>query len=154
MFEGHFSFAICGLCDNRWVAYAFDDTESHHEDLSKRLFFGGVHWDPIASGRGNDIVPAEFPIWNPRDYFLNILVRRLCEAVDSWEALVRAIERRVMDYVSHQRCGLCFNWTWFLIILRETYILQLYPITMEETAEDDKKRQSRALTGPDRPLSS
>jgi hypothetical protein len=54
--------------------------------------------DPICSG-GLDDVDSELPIWDPREYFLNVVTTRVGLAADSWEALLRAIERRVKHYV-------------------------------------------------------
>jgi hypothetical protein len=106
--EANFSFAVCGGRENRWVAYAFDDTESDHEDLSEE-FDDDFNCDPIASKGLVNTLPAEPPIWDPREYFLTVVARRVCQAADSWESLIRAIDRKVKDYVSHHHCGLPFQ---------------------------------------------
>ncbi|PMD29322.1 hypothetical protein L207DRAFT_593560 [Hyaloscypha variabilis F] len=99
MSEVQFSFVICGIHDRRWSAYAFDNTESADgDDLQDKIFCGGGHWDPIGSCLSVDDVQAELPIWNPREYFLNVVARRLGLAADSWETLLRAIERRIKRY--------------------------------------------------------
>jgi hypothetical protein len=89
MSEAHFSFVVCGWRENRWVAYAFDNTEPGDEGSYDRLFYGD----------------AEPPIWDPREYFLTVVEARVIRAADSWEALVRGIERRITKYVSHRRCA-------------------------------------------------
>jgi len=100
MSEEQFSFVICGVHEGRWAGYAFDDTKSDEEDLEDKIYGGGLHVDPIASCRVDDVVDAECPIWDPREYFLNVVTRRVLSAVDSWEALLRAMERRIDHYVS------------------------------------------------------
>jgi len=102
MFEAHFSFVVCGWRENRWVAHAFDNTEPNGEDLADRIICDGLHCDPIASTYWDDILDAEVPIWNPREYFLTVVEARVVQAADSWEALLMKIERRITGYVSHQ----------------------------------------------------
>jgi hypothetical protein len=101
IFEAHFSFVVCGWRENRWVAYAFDNTEPGDEGSYDRLFYGDdeVSYDRIFYGY------AEHPIWDPREYFLTVVEARVIRAADSWEALVRGIERRITKYVSHRRCA-------------------------------------------------
>jgi hypothetical protein len=88
IFEAHFSFVVCGWRENRWVAYAFDNTGLDDEDAYDRIFYDD----------------AEHPIWDPREYFLTAVEARVIRAADLWEALVRGIERRITKYVSHRRC--------------------------------------------------
>ncbi|KAE9369078.1 hypothetical protein N431DRAFT_345415 [Stipitochalara longipes BDJ] len=99
MSEAHFSFVICGIREGRWAGYAFDDTESDGDDLQDKILCGGLHVDPIGSCLSVDDVDAELPIWNPREYFLDVVARRVARAADFWEALLRAIERRITDHV-------------------------------------------------------
>lgn len=98
MTNEHFSFVIYGDRENRWAGYAFDDTKSDGDDLQDKIYCEGLHVDPICSG-GLDDVDSELPIWDPREYFLNVVTTRVGLAADSWEALLRAIERRVKHYV-------------------------------------------------------
>jgi len=98
MSEEHFSFVICGIREKRWGAYAFD-TDSGY-DLHDKIDCGGQHLDPIGSCLSVDDVDAELPIWNPREYFLNVVARRVTRAADAWEGLLRAIERRIKNHVS------------------------------------------------------
>ena len=96
IFEAHFSFVVCGWRENRWVAYAFDNTGLDDEDAYDRLFedsYDRIFYDD-----------AEHPIWDPREYFLTVVEARVIRAADLWEALVRGIERRITKYVSHRRC--------------------------------------------------
>lgn len=98
MFEAHFSFVICGSHEKRWAAYSFDDTEFDDEDLYDKIFpCEGVHADPIAS---DDDTDAERPIWDAREYFLKIVSSRVRRATDSWDELLRPIERSIQEYVS------------------------------------------------------
>ncbi|KAH8773330.1 hypothetical protein BGZ57DRAFT_824293 [Hyaloscypha finlandica] len=97
IFEAHFSFVVCGWRENRWIAYAFDNTEPDAEDSYGRLFeesYDRIFYDD-----------TEHPIWDPREYFLTVVEARVIRAADEWEALVRGIERRITKYVSHRRCA-------------------------------------------------
>jgi hypothetical protein len=97
MLEAHISFVICGSDDDRWVAYAFDDTEFDGEDLADKISpCEGFHPDPFSS---DGEVDANFPIWNPREYFVMILDNRIAQAFKEWEGLVRAVERSIREYV-------------------------------------------------------
>lgn len=97
MFEAQFSLVICGSHEARWVAYAFDDTEVDEEDLCDRISVcDGFHPDPIL----DDETDADCPIWNPREYFLRTLANRITRGTNSWDALVRAIDRSIGEYVS------------------------------------------------------
>ena len=98
IFEAHFSFVIYGAHEQRWVAYAFDNTEFDGEELLNKIFpCEGVHADPIVS---DDDTDAERPIWDPRLYFLKVVRARLAQAATEWDALFWAIERRIVQYVS------------------------------------------------------
>jgi hypothetical protein len=98
MYEAHFSFVIYGSHEHRWAAYAFDDNDVDTEEVYDKIFpCDGMHQDPIASNNDTD---AELPIWDPREYFLKILAPRVAGIADSWETLLRLIERRIEEYVS------------------------------------------------------
>jgi hypothetical protein len=100
MFEAHFSLVICGSHESRWVGYALDNTEFDGEELHDKIFpCEGVHPDPIASCLNDSGLDADLPIWNPREYFLFAVSNRITRAAIEWDALLRAIERRINQYV-------------------------------------------------------
>jgi hypothetical protein len=102
MLETHFSFVICGSHEKSWAGWAFDNTEFDGEDLLDRISpCPGFHADPIA---GDGQTDAEFPIWDPREYFLMIIESRIAQAQEEWEGLVIPVERSIRAYV-------CFHFT-------------------------------------------
>jgi hypothetical protein len=111
MLEAQFSFVICGCDETRWVAWAFDDTQFDGEDLSDRISpCKDVHQDPIA----DDDTDPELPIWSPREYFLNVVERRIARAAMEWEETVRPVERSIREYVRENdkfaNCLRCMVW--------------------------------------------
>jgi hypothetical protein len=114
MHEAQISFVLCGSDHQRWVAYAFVDTDFEEDDvpdeivpdeqirevsvpLDDELGVAKVPiWDPIALDGGLD---ANLPIWDPRLYFLVILEIRMAQVLREWEFLVRTVERSISRYV-------------------------------------------------------
>jgi hypothetical protein len=94
IYKEQFSFAICGLDDRQWVAYAFVDSNINEEDSELDDCFS----DPICS-EGNIIVEADRPILDPRMYFLTVFRSRLLKVLRDWNLLVRTLERSIQTYV-------------------------------------------------------
>lgn len=87
------SFLLTGVDEWHWTAYCCVDTffgsERNPEWYSSREFDG-----PSAGGR------AQFyPLWNPREYFLFVLSRRLSQATKEWTNVVLRLESRLDEYV-------------------------------------------------------
>jgi len=104
MYEAQISLVICGPDEQHWDAYAFVDRYFDGEGLEEDDFsYDGLQEDPIASDLEIDtnlpLVDANLPIWNPREYFLNIVEIRMAQVLKEWEHLVRKVERGVKDYV-------------------------------------------------------
>jgi hypothetical protein len=104
--ESHFSFILCGTDNGRWVGISFvdkrfGDEDELEDDISPSE---GVHMDPIAMGK----LDADIPIWDPREYFLNILNLRLLEALKRWRFLVRTIEGCIKRYVGINLTAIIF----------------------------------------------
>lgn len=51
------------------------------------------------------------PVWNPRQYFLAILSRRMKQAMWEWTALVNCFIDRLDYYVSAPLVSLCAAWS-------------------------------------------
>lgn len=98
IYEAQISVIVCGPDDWKWVAYAFVDTEfDDGDDLEEEEFpYQGFHRDPIVS---NDSLDANFPIENPRLYFLRMLKTRTEQVLREWQYLVRRVECRIKEYV-------------------------------------------------------
>jgi hypothetical protein len=94
MHEAQISFVICGSDDQRWAAYAFVDTHFDGEDLGEEIF--GVQDDPIQDDPiARCKFGGEYPIGDPREYFLMIFEIRSTEVREEWEHLVRMVERNI-----------------------------------------------------------
>jgi hypothetical protein len=137
MYEAQFSLVICGSNEERWTAYAFDDTEFDGEELYDKIFpCEGVHADPVAL---DDDIDAERPIWNPREYFLKVVEARMAQATVEWEVLVRSVERSIREYVRYPAIAFL---DYFLLLaanssFRERGILQLYRTKPQHTVEKE-----------------
>lgn len=95
--EAQISFVICGPDDGQWVAYAFVDTKFDDNDLEDEDFlYEGFQPDPIAS---NGEVDANFPIRNPRLYFLKVWKIRMVQIIKEWQQIVRTVECSIKEYV-------------------------------------------------------
>jgi hypothetical protein len=93
MHEAQITFLICGSDDQRWAAYAFDDTRFDEEDFGDEIFsYEGVQDDPIARGK----IDANLPIGDPREYFLMIFDIRLAQVREEWKYLVRMVDRSII----------------------------------------------------------
>lgn len=94
--ETHFSFVICGTSNSRWVGYSFVDSPKDDTDSGKMVCPGEyVLNDPILNGEHD----ADFPIWDPRYYFLMVLRQRITMISMEWISLARQIELSVKRYV-------------------------------------------------------
>jgi hypothetical protein len=93
MHEAQITFLICGSDDQRWAAYAFDDTHFDEEGFGDETFsYEGVQDDPIARGK----IDANLPIGDPREYFLMIFDIRLTQVREEWKYLVRMVDRGII----------------------------------------------------------
>lgn len=96
--ETQFSFVICGLDNTRWVAYAFDDSEVDDESgdgLEDNVSsLGGLQEDPTAYN-DDEVLDADLPLWDPREYFLRIFKSRTAQVLKEWEDLVLRVERSI-----------------------------------------------------------
>ncbi|KAL4809505.1 hypothetical protein BDV18DRAFT_157260 [Aspergillus unguis] len=84
------SVLLVGIDEWVWTVYCL--VETHHsetgpEDVSEYIKYG----TDAPSGQGVD---SSMPIWNPREYFLLILSRRMSEVRFEWANLVQTLEAR------------------------------------------------------------
>ena len=105
MLEVQVSFVICGSDHRRWIGYAFVDTEAEGEDLADGEFpYEGAHEDPIAMGGAavemvGEVINANNPIWDPREYFLIIVEIRMIQVLKEWQYVVRKVQRSITQCV-------------------------------------------------------
>jgi hypothetical protein len=108
------SLVICGSDNRRWIAYAFDDTDSEIEDLpTENLSPEGLHdpeaeddvqveqlnYDPIRDVPDPKGLDPTHALWDPREYFLFGIETGIAKPLDKWERLVRFLERGIKQYV-------------------------------------------------------
>ena len=99
IYEAHISCIVCGVDNWQWVAYAFIDTD-HDGDKSTDK----VTVDRVMSPQGycEDLISgldANYPIWNPRLYFLKIFEVRSKQVKEEWDLLVRNLLCDIHKYV-------------------------------------------------------
>ena len=101
-YEGQVSCTISGVNAFIWVAYCFVDTyfdrgSEERETLRKyheeREGEEGDNMDPLTKGTQ----PANYPIWDPRAYFLIVLRSRLVQVTREWERVVTMVDDRFHD---------------------------------------------------------
>jgi hypothetical protein len=97
IYEAQISIVLCGSANTRWVVYAFVDRYCEAEELVNELSSEGFHVDPIA---GSEALDADLPVWNPREYFLIVVVFRLAQILREWQNVVRRLESSIKKYAS------------------------------------------------------
>jgi hypothetical protein len=101
--ESQFSLLICGTDHTRWTAYAFIDP--HLDADPEETGYDGeddVAVDPIANDKERQIIDANRPIWDPREYYLKIVDMRTTRVLNEWTRIVRKVK-------SAQVCTPCFS---------------------------------------------
>jgi hypothetical protein len=96
-YEAVCSIGVIGIDEWVWTAYCCMDT-----------FFGEEEWSQYvtSSPEGRDGPSGKthmFPIWNPREYFLAVIHRRMIQATTEWSSLVFIFVERLNIYVSSSR---------------------------------------------------
>ena len=93
--EAHISFLVAGVDEWFWTAYCCVDTYFGSEPENRTYLDGRYGSDPATGGSRW----LKFPIWNPREYFLFVLARRITQATREWSALIDAFEERMVAHV-------------------------------------------------------
>lgn len=100
--EANVSVVVCGWDHCRWVGWAFSNTLS--DPTSRDEEEPEVPEDHFAAdgdGPGDvQIIDANDPIWEPREYWLGIVNIRMIMIYKEWKWLVRNVERRIEAWVS------------------------------------------------------
>ncbi|KAF2474684.1 uncharacterized protein BDR25DRAFT_311128 [Lindgomyces ingoldianus] len=104
--EAQISIVACGSDNSRWVTYAFVDTEfddnpTDDDGIFEEEELDELNEDPIADdGECSTgwVVDADKPIWDPREYFLLMVERRMTQIFREWIHLVRKVQRSVKRY--------------------------------------------------------
>jgi hypothetical protein len=98
--QAHISVVVCGWSDTQWTGYAFsrtgledEEAQEYDEDEPKP--------DLFAADRDDDYIKdSEFPTWDARTYWLEIVGIRCQLILKEWLYLVHTVEERIHALVS------------------------------------------------------
>lgn len=97
--EVQVSVLLTGIDEWVWTLYCLVETHflgvDEKEDLEEYFNSKGVLSD-APSGRS---FMYTYPFWNPREYFLLVLCRRMDQATLEWRNLVESLEQRLRELV-------------------------------------------------------
>ena len=97
-YEAQISFILTGIDERLYTAICLADTFFGSEDFRDSYTSqtsaldapsGGGHW-------------LKFPVWNPRQYFLTVLAKRISQVRGEWMNLIDHFMARLDDYVGHR----------------------------------------------------
>lgn len=94
LYEAQISILVTGVDEWVWTAYCFTDTFFGSEDT--------IHDYDVKKAdapTGGETL-RKYPVWNPREYFIRILFRRMRQATKEWGNIVSTLEARLGAYVS------------------------------------------------------
>lgn len=93
LYEAQISVLVTGVDEWFWTAYCFAETFFGSEESIH--YYHENQLDALTGGEKS----ARSPVWNPREYFLSILSRRLKQVTKEWSNVVEALEERLRVYV-------------------------------------------------------
>ncbi|EKG16112.1 hypothetical protein MPH_06678 [Macrophomina phaseolina MS6] len=91
--EAKLSFFVTGVDEWLWTSYCYVDT--YFDNTQHWEQYLATNMDP-STGAGHSF---QFPMWNPREYFLSTLERRVTQATREWTTLVNIFDSRMTTYV-------------------------------------------------------
>ena len=92
-YEAQISILVTGVNEWFWTSYCVVDTYFDSERIG---YVDGSNPRDAASGGG---MLSEHPNWNPREYFLIVVSRRLMQSTREWSSLVKIFIQRLNNYV-------------------------------------------------------
>lgn len=95
-YEVQISVLITGIDDWVWTSYCLVETYHGGEPSNKEYLNSAYPTEPATAGSKH----LEYPIWNPREFFLCVLKRRIAQAVGEYRVLNDELIDRMNDYVS------------------------------------------------------
>ena len=96
-YEAQISFLMIGIDEWLWTTYCCVDTFFGSE--TDREAYLNPHCPTDAASGGS--LFQKYPVWNPRQYFLAVLSRRMLQARYEWTTLVECYTNRLSTYVSY-----------------------------------------------------
>lgn len=85
---------VTGVDEWFWTAYFCAETHFGSEESIQ--YYHENQLDALTGGEKSML----FPVWNPREYFLSILSRRLKQATKEWSNVVETLQDRLRLHVS------------------------------------------------------
>ena len=93
LYEAQISVLVTGIDERFWTAYCFTETHFGSEETAQYYYENGL--DAPTGGEKS----TDYPIWNPREYFLLVLSCRMKQTTKEWSNVVIALESRLRYYV-------------------------------------------------------
>ena len=93
LYEAQVSVLVTGVDEWVWTAYCCVETYFGSEKSVKHYHENNL--DALTGGE----TFSGFPVWNPREYFISVLSRRLRQITKEWSNIVEALEQWLRNYV-------------------------------------------------------
>lgn len=95
--EAQVSVLLVGIDEWVWTLYCLveDQFEEMHDPAELEQ-----HVTNMRDAPSGNYASYTMPIWNPREYFLLVLCRRMGQATLEWQNLVETLDQRLKDLVS------------------------------------------------------
>lgn len=92
--QAQISVVLCGTSERRYTVYCFEDNDldEDREMGDDEFSEEGVQVDQVVKGDTENVVDANLPMWNPREYFLVILFERVKQINVEWAQIVQIID--------------------------------------------------------------
>ena len=99
LYEAQISLLITGVDEWFWTTYFCAETHFGSEESIQ--YYHENKLDALTGGEKSLL----YPVWNPREYYLSILSRRLKQVTKEWSTVVESLEDRLRIHV----CGYSYN---------------------------------------------
>lgn len=99
--QAQISVVLCGTTERRYTVYSFEDNDvdEDREMGDDEFSEDGVQVDQVVKG---DIVDANLPLWNPREYFMVVLFERVKQVNLEWANVVQIIESAFNNFCANR----------------------------------------------------
>lgn len=104
IYEAQLSLILFGVDDFFWTAYFCGDTYFTGKPTTETYLENRV--DAPSGGQRT----VDWPIWDPRYYFLYVLSIRISQITREWTVLVQTLENYLDPLVSHSRSVHLKSW--------------------------------------------
>ena len=94
LYEAQLSLLVTGVDEWFWTAYCCAETYFGSEESIQ--YYSDNELDALTGGEKSML----YPVWNPREYFLSVLSRRLKQVTKEWIIVVDTLQDRLRLHVS------------------------------------------------------